>query len=821
MSKENKFSENALFIMKKLYFKKDRDGNLIENTPEELFGRVSGFVCNAETDEAKKSELKKQVFNLMMQRKFMFSSPTLFNAGSDFSLASSCFVGGLEDSMEGIMKAASDTAITFKAGAGMGLNFGNLRPYGAPVGRGGTSSGPVSFMRLFNEVGETVKSGGVRRAAFMAMMDVNHPDIELFISSKDYLAELRRAYPELEVPETFVEDITASVSEVLSEVIHSEDILQTVLGNIRKILFEPLSNMNISVAITDKFMEAVRNSVEFVLDRHKAGGLVKKINAVELFHKIAQSAWRTADPGIWFIDRVNSFDTVPSIGRILSTNPCGEQSLHDYTSCNLGSINLNEFVGKDGFDYEAFKDTVRVAVRALDNVIDVAAFPTDDFAVNTRKIRPIGLGFTGLAETLFKLRIPYDSDEGVEFATNISRVMTQTAIIASSELAAEKGSFPLFEENKSSLIEVVKRYFDTDKERDDIESLIFKNGIRNSNWTTLAPTGSISLILDAFTYSLEPQFALAYHKNLIDGGSLIYVDPEFEKALNHDKKLIEKVAQNGGSCKGIKEIPSQIRRVFTVAHDISYDKRLEMQGSIQRYISNSISSTINLPAETTIEEIENIYLKAYELGLKGVTIYRDGCKHFQPMTTMKKKSSVAEAQKTRKWVRPKVLKAEIVKTRTGSGTLYTSLGMDEKGMPIELFINISKHGSEVSVFSEALGRVISIALQSGVPVDRIGDSIIGIVGDKPMWDNGKLIKSIPDAVGRILRSYAKKLETQSEDEGVKNLFDKGSDGVSAEIDYSNPVDIPGAEICPKCGEKTLARTEDCLSCLSCGYSKCG
>jgi len=812
------FSDNALFIMEKFYYKKDKNGKLLEKKPEETFDRVATFVASAEPTAEKQKTMRKKLIDLMMDQKFMFSSPTLFNAGTDFPLCSSCFVGGLEDDMTAIMKSATDTAITFKSGAGMGLNFGVLRPKGSAVGRGGTSSGPVSFMHLFDEVGETVKSGGVRRAAFMAMMDVVHPDIEEFITSKDFVANLKREYPHLNIPDNFVEDLMQNVRDLVSGFIPDENIIGVVLYEIRKKLFEPLSNMNISVAVTDTFMKAVKDDQEYTLDVGK--GMSRKIVSRELFRKIAHSAWRTADPGVWFIDRANQYDTVPSLGKILSTNPCGEQSLHNYTSCNLGSINMLKFVGGKKFDYEAFADTVRLATRALDDVIEVAAFPTEDFRRNTLKIRPVGLGFTGLAESMYRMGIVYNSEAGYEFAASVARCMTQASIDASIELAREKGSFDLFEDNKDRLIDVVKSYYDTDEEKADVEKRIRENGIRNSNWTTLAPTGTISLILDAFTYSMEPQFALAYNKNLIDGGVLTYADPEFEKAVNNDRKIIEEVVNNGGSCQHVSGIPERLKKLFVVAHDIPHSDRIMMQAALQRYVSNSISSTINLPSDISIEEIEQIYLKAWEMNLKGITIYRDGCKYFQPMTTSnskKKKGSEEENRNNRKWLRPKALQGEIFKTKTGSGTLYTSVGLDENNLPIEIFINISKHGSDVSAFSEALGRVISIALQSGVGVEKIADTITGITGDSSAWDNGKLIKSIPDAVGRILKEYAEKLkESLSE----VNLFEAKSE-TSDNSEEEEKSEIPGATKCPNCGDKAYVKTEDCSSCLSCGYSKCG
>ncbi len=807
------FSKNALYIMEKFYLKKDKNGNLIEKNYEETFSRVADFVASAEKNNEVRKRVKKQLFDLMAEQKFMFSSPTLFNAGSDFPLSSSCFVGGLEDDMGVIMKSASDTAITFKSGAGMGLNFGVLRPKSAPVGRGGTSSGPVSFMRLFDEVGEAVKSGGVRRAAFMAMMDVCHPDIEEFITSKDYSANINRQFPNLSKSEKFTEHLLQSISETISADIKDGTAVQAVINEIRKKLFEPLSNMNISVAITDEFMDAVKNDHEFLLIYKNIN---KKILAKELFRKIALSAWRTADPGVWFIDRANEFDTVPSMGRILSTNPCGEQSLHNFTSCNLGSINLNKFIKENKFDFGSFSETVAIAVRGLDNVIDVSVFPTDKFKEETRKIRPIGLGFTGLAEVLFKLRIPYNSEQGYELAADITRVMTQTAIESSIELGKEKGSFEIFNENKESLINVVGKYYDSKGEISAIEKSINQNGIRNSNWTTLAPTGTISLILDASTYSLEPQFALAYKKNLIDGGILEYTDPEFEKAINGDHSIIQKIIDNGGSCMGINDIPEEVHTVFVVSHDIPFEDRIKMQSAVQKYISNSISSTINLPNSITVDEIENIYLKSWEAGLKGVTIYRDGVKYFQPMTSSAAgKDRVRETSgKCRSWERPRVLKGDIFKTKTGSGTLYTSVGMDENGFPVEIFINISKHGSDVSAFSEALGRVISIALQNGIPVESIAETIIGITGDSSAWDSGKLIKSIPDAVGRILKDFADKLNKESLEQ---TLFDK--EKIKADID-DKPREIIGAKICPHCGEKSYIKTEDCSTCLSCGFSRC-
>ncbi|MCX7881725.1 MAG: adenosylcobalamin-dependent ribonucleoside-diphosphate reductase [Brevinematales bacterium] len=819
------FSENAHFILEKFYYKRDRNGNLLEKKPEELFHRVAQFVALAEKDAKVQKKMEKVFFDLMMEQKFMFSSPTLFNAGSDFPLCSSCFVGGMEDDMVSIMKAAADTAITFKAGAGMGLNFGVLRPRGARVGRGGTSSGPVSFMRLFDEVGETVKSGGVRRAAFMAMMDVSHPDIEEFITSKDFVAQMKRMYPSLDLPDNFVESMMAGLKGSLKTIIEDEEILQGIVQDVRRKVFEPLSNMNISVAVTDEFMRAVKEEREFTLD--SGHGITKTVKARELFRMIALSAWRTADPGVWFIDRANEFDTVPSFGRILSTNPCGEQSLHNYTSCNLGSLNLLRFVKGSHFDWEEYRQAIAFATRALDNVIDVAAFPTEEFRVNTLKIRPIGLGFTGLAETLFRLRLSYASEEGRKFASAVAREMTQQAIRTSIELAKEKGCFPLFEENKEALVRVATSYFDTEEEKKEIASAIRSYGIRNSNWTTLAPTGTISLILDSYTYSLEPQFALAYHKNLIDGGKLVYVDPAFRDAVGNDQRIIEKVIENGGSCHGVEGVSQELQSIFVVAHDISYEDRIKMQAALQRYISNSISSTINLPSSTTVEEIEAIYMQAWESGLKGITIYRDGCKSFQPMTTTKKSSSpVILAESRPRWKRPKALRGEIIKTKTGSGTLYTSVGLDDRGWPVELFINISKHGSEVSAFSEALGRVISIALQNGVNPLDIADTLIGITGDSIAWDNGKVIKSVPDAIGKILKEYADRILSKAQ-EGL--LFDEfqgesGSQGSSHQDTLAETRDkeeLPGALVCPKCGEKSLVKSEDCVNCLSCGYSKCG
>lgn len=814
-----RFSENAHFILEKFYYKRDREGNLVEKSPEELFHRVARFVASAEPDASTRKKMEKVFFDLMIEQKFMFSSPTLFNAGSDFPLCSSCFVGGMQDEMVSIMKAATDTAITFKAGAGMGLNFGVLRPRGARVGRGGTSSGPVSFMRLFDEVGETVKSGGVRRAAFMAMMDVNHPDIEEFITSKDFVAQLKQTYPGLSLPDDFVEQIMQSLNSGMEDVIRDDTTRQAVLQEVRRQVFEPLSNMNISVAITDNFMRAVINDEDFTLD--SGHGIVKTVRAKELFRKIATSAWRTADPGVWFIDRANEYDTVPSFGRILSTNPCGEQSLHSYTSCNLGSINLVRFVKGKTFDWEEYRETIRLATRALDDVIDVAAFPTEEFRINTLKIRPIGLGFTGMAEVLFKLGLSYASEEGRKFAASLAREMTQQAILTSIELAKEKGSFVLLEENRAALIRVATSYFDTEEEKSSVAAAIEAHGIRNSNWTTLAPTGTISLVLDAYTYSLEPQFALAYHKNLIDGGKLTYVDPAFREAVNNDEEIIQKVIDNGGSCQGIPEVSPELQKIFVVAHDIHYEDRIKMQAALQRYISNSISSTINLPSETTVEQIEKIYLKAWEMRLKGITIYRDGCKSFQPMTTSKKteatpsKPIVAVRQR---WKRPRLLPGYIRKTKTADGTLYTSIGMDENGYPVELFINISKHGSQVSAFSEALGRVISIALQNGVSVHDIADTLIGITGEASVWDEGRLIKSVPDAIGKILKEFAEKFDEKAQ-QGF--LFDVGDEKKKPSGHKETETEIAGAMVCPKCGEKALVKTEDCVNCLACGYSKCG
>jgi len=536
-----------------------------------------------------------QYYELMVKKKFMPNSPTLFNAGARLGQLSACFVLQIDDNLESIMEAAKDAALIFKSGGGVGINYSRLRPEGDLVfSTYGVASGPVSFMRIIDTVTDVVKQGGKRRGANMGILEIWHPDIETFIHAKE-----REGF---------------------------------------------LENFNISVLITPDFWEHYNQRRPYPLRNPRDGSIWRTVDPVRLLRSIAEAAWRSAEPGVLFFENINRRNIfIEKFGPVRSTNPCGEQPLYPYESCNLGSINVYAFVkrGEDGvyFDWDELAEVVRLAVRFLDNVIDVNKYPIPQIEYRTKRSRRIGLGVMGVADALFALKIPYNSEEGFEFMSRLAEFIAYHAYLASVELSKERGPFPLFWESDYPRGRLPIEGFyhpewwtlDWSKLVDEIK----RHGLRNACVTTVAPTGSISMLVDVSS-GLEPQFALVYEKR-VTVGTFYYIDVEFERQLKErgllNDAILRKVAENGGSVQGIEEIPEDMRRVFLVAYDIPWWDHIRAQYEFQKWIDASVSKTINMPAWVTVDDVLKAYLFAYKLGLKGLTVYRDTSRSAQVLVT--------------------------------------------------------------------------------------------------------------------------------------------------------------------------------------------
>jgi len=559
-----KLGVNAVQVLKRRYLLKDEEGRVVE-TPSQMFRRVAKAIAEVDLRYDGKTDVKKtedEFYRLMVDLEFLPNSPTLMNAGADIGQLSACFVLPVEDSIEGIFDAVKYMAIIHKSGGGTGFSFSNLRPEGDLVRKTkGTASGPVSFMRVFDTATDVIKQGGRRRGANIGILRIDHPDILKFITAKS--------------KEGF------------------------------------LNNFNISVAVTDSFMKALKRDEEYELKKPATGKAVKKLKAKDVFDLIVTMAWKTGDPGIVFIDEINRRNPTPNLGDIVSTNPCGEQPLLPFESCNLGSINLARMVKDHKIDWAKLRRTIGVAIHFLDNVVDANQYPLPQIKRMTKGNRKIGLGVMGFAEALIKLGIPYDSDRALETAERIMRFIRVEAEKRSAEIAGKRGSFPNF---KGSVWEK-KGY----------------RRMRNAALTTIAPTGTISVIAGT-TSGIEPLFAVSFVRNVMEGTKLLEVNVDFEDVAKqrgfHSRELMMMIAKEG-SVRSFSEIPEDIRRLFGTALDIDPEWHVRIQAAFQKYVDNAVAKTINLPQDATPEDVREAFLLAYKLKCKGITVYRYGSKREQ------------------------------------------------------------------------------------------------------------------------------------------------------------------------------------------------
>ncbi len=753
-------SDNALQVLEKRYLKKDKAGKPIEKA-EDMLRRVARTIAAAELIYDPKIDVRAvedEFYGLMARLEFLPNSPTLMNAGRELGQLSACFVLPIDDAIESIFDAVKHTAMIHKSGGGTGFSFSRLRPERDRVGStGGVASGPVSFMRAFDVATDVIKQGGTRRGANMAILSVDHPDIEHFIKAKQ----------------------TPGV----------------------------LTNFNLSVAVTDAFMEAVRTNGEYNLVNPHNGEVIEKKKARDIFDQIVNLAWKTGDPGVVFIDRINAGNPTPHLGKIESTNPCGEQPLLPYESCNLGSINLSKMIKKNGkttVDYDKLSYTVRTAVRFLDNVIDVNKFPLPQIAERTRQTRKIGLGVMGFADMLIDLGIAYDSPAALETAEAVMGFIQSESHKASEELSAVRGTFPAYE----------KSVYDG------------KVKMRNASCTTIAPTGTLSIIAGC-SGGIEPHFALCFTRSIMDGTKMVEVNPYFERASTEggffSKEMMEKLA-GGAHVEEFANVPEAVRKLFVTAHNITPEGHVKMQAVFQKYTDNAVSKTVNFPANATVADVDKVYLMAFDQGLKGITIYRDGCKADQPMSTGKAevKAEAAVVTAPPKPVGPreraKVTTGVTERIRTGCGNIYITINADETGI-CEVFSHLGKAGGCATAQLESSCRLVSLALRSGIPVDTVAKQLKGIRCPSIAWDNGKSVLSCADAIATVLENYLAQGISVKVDktEAGGNGNGNGHGEKKAVKDLGLVKNIAGQ--CPECGS-ILVYQEGCFICPGCGFTKC-
>ncbi len=765
--KKTNWSPQSVRILKERYLKKDSRGK-VDETPEEMLWRVADEMAEVEkkygADQKKVDEWKSLFYQMMADKLFLPNSPTLMNAGRGTDLQySGCYVLPVNDSIDGIFKAVRDAAVVHQSGGGTGFSFSRLRPSGSRVKKsGGVASGPVSFMRVFDSATEQVKQGGRRRGANMGVLRVDHPDIEAFIRCK---------------------------------------------------LDGGITNFNVSVGITEDFMSALKNGEDYSLiaqsgwpkgsnGRYKKGEKIGEKSAKKVFDHLISAAWASGDPGVVWLDRINktSANPVPDMGPVEATNPCGEQPLYPNESCNLGSINLGKMVKRRGrgynIDWDKLERIVRLSVRFLDNVIDVNPFPLPEIEESVKLNRRIGLGIMGWSDLLFQLRVAYDSKEAVKLGQKVMKFINDKGWDESENLAEEKKPFPNF--NKS----------------------IYKNEKpkRNATITTIAPTGSISIIAGCSS-GIEPIFALAF-THTVEDRKLHFVNPFFEQAMSKYKNgnQVLKEVKKKGHLGEVSSATSRMKNIFKTAHEIDYQWHVKMQAAFQKYVDNAVSKTINLPNKATKENVKEAILLSYQKGCNGITVFRDGCKGEQVLTSGVDDEDDVEikAEEFDVKPRPAAVKGYTYRVETPVGTAFVTVNHNGKtDHPLEVFVNVGKAGSDVAADAEAIGRLISLCLRISSPgltpkevTELIVDQLEGIGGGGSVGFGKERVRSLADGIAKVLD---------------RHIRENGKGGEVRVISEQQSLKVNGEkrkDICPECGNATLVLEEGCVKCQSCGYSKC-
>jgi ribonucleoside-diphosphate reductase alpha chain len=835
-------SPNAITVLEKRYLIKDDAGQPVE-TAEDLFWRVARTIAEADrrygVSVGAMEEVAQAFYGLMANRLFVPNSPTLMNAGRPLGQLSACFVLPVDDALSNGKSGIYDTlramALVHQSGGGTGFSFSRLRPKNDIVrSTMGVASGPVSFMSLFDASTDVVKQGGTRRGANMGILRVDHPDIMEFVTCKDDTSKI--------------------------------------------------TNFNISVAVTDDFMAAVEADSMYDLHHPKTGKVVGQLNAREVWEKIIHGAWKTGEPGVFFVDKANYYNPVPHLGAYEATNPCGEQPLLPYDVCNLGSINLGAFVKDGEIDWDHLRLVVHLSTHFLENVIDANQYPLPEITELAQRIRRIGLGVMGLADLFIKLGIPYDSEEGVALGRRIQQFVDEEAKVESERLARDRGVFPEWERSIWGPDKTAARGPKGERVRP-------MRRLRNCNVTTVAPTGTISIIAGCSS-GIEPLFAVAFMRNQA-GVLMPDVNEDFVAIAKaegwHSEDLMHRIAEAGHI--EFPEVPEKWRRVFVTANHIKPEWHIRMQGAFQEFNDSAISKTCNFANDATEAYVEEIYRLAYSLNCKGVTVYRDGSRDMQVLSTgstarkvqeQATSSGKAEAradlaqlagvaaasgdraameavsdlkgqlaeleaendrlrravldleaenlQRRQKRSRPELLRGATRRLETPLGTLYVTITEDDRGQAFEVFMSLGKAGGALMADVEALGRLISLALRSGIPMKEIYRQLRGISSDRVIGLGPNKILSVPDAVGIAIERW------MQEKQGIQQELLPGApaSGEPAPVAAQRAplAGLGGEQImfggmqetlsgaCPDCGSQ-LEFAEGCMKCHVCGFSECG
>ena len=845
-----RLSTNARIVLAKRYLKKDESGEPTEE-PEAMFWRIARVAAEEDrkfgASDAAVEEVARSFYELMTQGRFEPNSPTLMNAGRPLGQLSACFVLPVEDALSnggsGIYDTLRAMALVHQSGGGTGFSFSRLRPVGDTVrSTMGVASGPVSFMRLYDASTEVVKQGGTRRGANMGILRVDHPDIRDFVRCKNDTSQI--------------------------------------------------TNFNISVAVTDAFMAAVEAGAEYDLVSPRDGEPAGRENAREIFDMIVEGAWKTGEPGVFFVDRANEHNPVPRLGAYEATNPCGEQPLLPYDVCNLGSINVGAYAKEgdgnagagaddpaDRIDWDGLAHAVHLSVHFLDNVIDANRYPLPEIEELAQNIRRVGLGLMGWADLLVRLGVRYDSEEGVALGRTVMAFVEEETRKASERLAEARGVFPAWEASIWGPDETCARDAAGERVRPC-------RRLRNCNLTTVAPTGTISIIAGC-SGGIEPLFAVAFMRNQA-GVMMPDANPDFVARAKregwYDDGLMERIAQDGHI--RFDEVPAEVQAVYRTSHDISPEWHVRMQAAFQAHVDSAISKTTNFAFEASRDDVRKIYELAFGLGCKGVTVYRDGSRPMQVLSTGKTgqeqgavqgadagaetdgpgavaevetlRSQLADARERahrlegerdeataradaldrqaalrQKRMRPQTLRGRTAKMKSPLGDLYVTINEDRDGHPFEVFCTLGKAGGAAMADSEAIGRLASLALRSGIPITAVRDQLRGISCDRAVGVGPYKVLSAPDAVAQAIEQYLEEKAGKQQD-----LFSRTGAGVATTApDGTEPaaeaapgglrrtgyVDHGDAALgaCPACGSSQLAFEEGCRKCYVCGFSECG
>jgi len=817
-------SPNAVTVLSKRYLIKDAAGKPQES-PEALFWRVATVVAEADrrygASEGGVNEVADAFYRLMTERRFEPNSPTLMNAGRPLGQLSACFVLPVEDALSngsnGIYDTLRSMALIHQSGGGTGFSFSRLRAKGSMVrSTTGVASGPVSFMKLYDASTDAVKQGGTRRGANMGILRVDHPDIMEFVTCKEDLTQI--------------------------------------------------TNFNISVAVTTKFMDALRAGASYDLIDPSTGSVAGQLDAHMVWDKMIEGAWRTGEPGVFFIDEANRYNPVPHLGAYEATNPCGEQPLLSYDVCNLGSINVGYYVRDGKLDWDAFRRDIHLSTHFLDNIIDVNKYPLPEIEALSRRIRRIGLGIMGFADALVRLGIAYDSEEGVEFGRKVMEFVDVESKRESQRLAEERGAFPEWARSIFGPDETCAR----DAEGKRIRPMQL---LRNCNVTTVAPTGTISIIAGCSS-GLEPLFAVAFMRNQA-GVMMPDVNEDFVAIARREgwysDALMERIAKEGHV--HFDEVPAKWQHVFVTANEIKPEWHIKMQAAFQLHTDSAISKTTNFAHTATVDDVRAIYEQAYEAKCKGVTVYRDGSRDAQVLSTGATEKAAAERAggekgekraagelhgtiaeleaeierlkkalfesesenlaRRQKRARPEKLRGTTIRKETPLGTMFVNITEDDRGQPFEVFVTLGKAGGSAMADAEAMGRLISLALRSGIPVMEVHRQLRGISSDRAVGLGPNKVLSVPDAIGIALHEWyqdkqgvQQELMRQTPVSGVPTVeqVPAVSQSVTGEqlafVSLNDQQAQSFIGTCPDCGSQ-LEFAEGCVKCHVCGFSECG